>query len=154
MAEKKAIRKFAQMDFERFKDVLAAKGLDLEIVANELGYERTIFANAARTEGLRYGAAIALEHLYGISPDDYAPRRGQAKEKQLEFGYLQLRQVVRDIIREELDKKIRAEEFREIIKHIVRGEVIRSDYEVIRSEEYRVMLYNVIADAVAKALKE
>lgn len=63
---------------EKLSQILTEKGISMMAASKQLGYSQNYICNA-----IMYGrkiskpAAVALEHFFGIKPEDYAPEEPQ-----------------------------------------------------------------------------
>lgn len=63
---------------EKLKRILEEKGISMMTASKQIGYSQNYISNAIMYDRkISKSASIALEHFFGIKPEDYAPEEPQ-----------------------------------------------------------------------------
>lgn len=106
-----ATTRFIQLDRARFEKALAKRGLNRKNVSIELGYSDYFLNNACNRGKLALSAAVMLETVYHIKPDEYAPIEDEQQQGEWARAFAilikrtepkELKEVIKDAFREVL----------------------------------------------------
>lgn len=73
-----------KVDNAKFRAIFAKKGITLRDASIECGFTPSYFSNqTSKTSMIAKSAAMLLESVYGIKPEDYAPDTIEKKAEQI-----------------------------------------------------------------------
>lgn len=131
-------------DGERFKKAIARRGEPASKTAEEMGMSHSYFSMRARIGTITQRDAAWLEHVKGITPDEYAPI---VTAEQSAVDPTNLRPVLRGVVKDTINERVSNDEFIKAVQAIIRPAV----REVMREE--RAAIIEAVTDAVKTALE-
>lgn len=99
------------LDRERLEQALTKRGLNMKRVSNELGYSTYFLASSCGRGNIALSAAVMLETIYNIKPEEYAPIEDEQQQGEWARAFAilikrtepkELKEVIKDAIREVL----------------------------------------------------
>ncbi len=68
---------------EKLSQILTEKGISMIAASKQIGYSQNYLSNAITGDKkISKSASIALEHFFGIKPEDYAPEEPQEEAQE------------------------------------------------------------------------